>query len=190
MSSASSWGGMDVRATGRISTAGDIREFLAKARRAPPRPLDPQVQDLSFQLVDLDYVQAPFDRTHDEPLGTGPQGDRATLRVFGVTDAGNSVCAFVHGFEPYFYAKAPDGFTDHDVREVLNCLLAWLNDSAVRVQRGAVQGWIECVSVGRRWRAAPHVGPACHVKRSTAAAGDDSDCTPVLLSARLILLTC
>lgn len=29
------------------------------------------------------------------------------VRMFGVTEAGNSVAAFVHGFEPYFYVDAP-----------------------------------------------------------------------------------
>lgn len=28
--------------------------------------------------------------------------------------AGNSVCAFVHGFEPYFYVEAPPAFGPDD----------------------------------------------------------------------------
>lgn len=28
---------------------------------------------------------------------------------------GNSVCAFVHGFEPYFYIEAPPNFTSEDI---------------------------------------------------------------------------
>ena len=28
--------------------------------------------------------------------------------------AGNSVCAFVHGFQPYFYIEAPRGFGPDD----------------------------------------------------------------------------
>lgn len=27
--------------------------------------------------------------------------------MYGVTEGGSSVCAFVHGFEPYFYVEAP-----------------------------------------------------------------------------------
>jgi hypothetical protein len=27
------------------------------------------------------------------------------IRMYGVNAAGNSVCAFVHGFEPYFYIE-------------------------------------------------------------------------------------
>ena len=28
--------------------------------------------------------------------------------------AGNSVCTFVHGFEPYFYVEAPNNFSPDD----------------------------------------------------------------------------
>ena len=32
--------------------------------------------------------------------------------------AGNSVCAFIHGFEPYFYVEAPMGFGPDDVESL------------------------------------------------------------------------
>ena len=31
---------------------------------------------------------------------------------------GNSVCAFIHGFEPYFYVEAPMGFGPDDVESL------------------------------------------------------------------------
>ena len=31
---------------------------------------------------------------------------------------GNSVCAFIHGFEPYFYIEAPMGFGPDDVESL------------------------------------------------------------------------
>jgi hypothetical protein len=30
------------------------------------------------------------------------------LRMYGITAAGNSVCTFLHGFEPYFFCKCSD----------------------------------------------------------------------------------
>jgi DNA polymerase elongation subunit (family B) len=37
------------------------------------------------------------------------QGNVPIIRMFGVTDSGNSVCCHVHGFAPYFYIPAPNG---------------------------------------------------------------------------------
>lgn len=41
----------------------------------------------------------------------GPsEGPMPVMRIFGVTEAGNSVMAHVHGFAPYFYVLAPTNF--------------------------------------------------------------------------------
>jgi DNA polymerase delta subunit 1 len=37
------------------------------------------------------------------------------LRLYGVTDAGNSLCAHVHGFTPYFWTAPPPGMTEGDI---------------------------------------------------------------------------
>ena len=36
------------------------------------------------------------------------------LRVYGVMEKGHSITVHVHGFSPYFYVKAPAGFTKMD----------------------------------------------------------------------------
>ena len=36
--------------------------------------------------------------------------------------AGNSLCVFVHGFEPYFYVEAPTGFGPDDCVSLSNAL--------------------------------------------------------------------
>lgn len=39
-------------------------------------------------------------------------GPVPVIRLFGVTEQGNSVCCHVHGFTPYFYVSAPSNFTN------------------------------------------------------------------------------
>lgn len=75
------------------------REWL----RPPPPPIDPTADTVSFQQIDMDhYVGNPI-------LGMpGLQGGPVpVLRMYGVTMDGNSVCAHLHGFLPYFYVNLP-----------------------------------------------------------------------------------
>uniref|UniRef100_A0A6Q2XXJ0 DNA polymerase n=1 Tax=Esox lucius TaxID=8010 RepID=A0A6Q2XXJ0_ESOLU len=51
------------------------------------------------------------------PPGFLSQGNVPIIRMFGVTDSGNSVCCHVHGFAPYFYVPAPNGFTSDHLSE-------------------------------------------------------------------------
>jgi DNA polymerase delta subunit 1 len=56
-----------------------------------------------FQQLEVDYAMAkPHPVYYPTDLREVP-----VLRMFGVTEGGSSVAAFVHGFEPYFYAEAP-----------------------------------------------------------------------------------
>ena len=45
-----------------------------------------------------------------------------TIRMYGVTAEGYSVCAHVHGFLPYFYIHAPRGFTANTCNDFANHL--------------------------------------------------------------------
>jgi DNA polymerase delta subunit 1 len=80
------------------------------------------------------------------------------LRMYGVTEAGNSVAAFVHGFEPYFYVEAPTpSFSPDDCQ----ALAAELNVSGAaqlpccsvdecfwqRLRRSSMNAWF-CGSMG------------------------------------------
>ncbi len=68
--------------------------------------LDPAKEAIIFQQIDIDHYIGSA--RADMP---GPEeGPMPVMRVFGVTAAGNSVMAHVHGFAPYFYIKAPKAF--------------------------------------------------------------------------------
>ncbi|GMH37529.1 hypothetical protein BSKO_05402 [Bryopsis sp. KO-2023] len=75
------------------------------------RPLvkyfDPSRESLVFQQLEVDYVI---------------ESNRPVVRMFGVNEAGNSVCALVHKFEPYFYVEAPAGISVEDLPSLQKAL--------------------------------------------------------------------
>ncbi|WVR03623.1 hypothetical protein IAU60_000616 [Kwoniella sp. DSM 27419] len=81
--------------------SGDsIETSAAWPRPAAPR-LNVKTDAIAFQQIELEEATDP---KH------GP-----TLRLFGVSKNGNSVLAHVHGFKPYFYVAAPQGFLNKDL---------------------------------------------------------------------------
>ncbi|KAG7270693.1 hypothetical protein CRUP_005360 [Coryphaenoides rupestris] len=89
-----------------------------KWRRPPASPLDPDSDVLVFQQLDLDYYLG------DAVVGMPGQshGTVPIIRMFGVTDSGNSVCCHVHGFAPYFYTPAPTGMYGYHGRHIQDFL--------------------------------------------------------------------
>eukprot|EP00878_Enallax_costatus_P032569 GHUV01035804.1.p1 GENE.GHUV01035804.1~~GHUV01035804.1.p1 ORF type:complete len:108 (-),score=14.96 GHUV01035804.1:561-884(-) len=45
--------------------------------------------------------------------------------------AGNSVCVFVHGFEPYFYCDCPPNWSPEDCQELVYALRVGSRDSSL-----------------------------------------------------------
>ncbi|XP_024367195.1 DNA polymerase delta catalytic subunit isoform X2 [Physcomitrium patens] len=88
-----------------------VAALFTKWRRPAISSLDTETSSLVFQQLEIDYV---IGDSHKElcPYRSGPA---AVLRMFGVTQEGNSVCGNVHGFEPYFYISCLDGIGPDDV---------------------------------------------------------------------------
>uniref|UniRef100_A0A674E9X8 DNA polymerase n=1 Tax=Salmo trutta TaxID=8032 RepID=A0A674E9X8_SALTR len=96
--------GHDVIPVGELFSA----DLNPRWRRPQAAPLNPDSDTLVFQQIDLDYYLGnPWDQHGNVPI----------IRMFGVTDSGNSVCCHVHGFAPYFYIPAPNGFTSDHLSE-------------------------------------------------------------------------
>ena len=71
--------------------------------RPPPPPIDPAKDTISFQQIDINhYIGSPISGMPGVKCGPVP-----ILRMYGVTMEGNSVCAHLHGFLPYFYIPLP-----------------------------------------------------------------------------------
>ncbi|XP_002983728.2 DNA polymerase delta catalytic subunit isoform X2 [Selaginella moellendorffii] len=98
--------------------ATGITASLAKWKRNHVEAFDPKEHPVVFQQLEIDYVIGESDREW-MPGRTGPA---AILRMFGVTQQGNSVCCHIHGFEPYFYISCPDGWNPDDTSKFRHTL--------------------------------------------------------------------
>eukprot|EP00775_Hariotina_reticulata_P002392 gene2392-2696_t len=86
--------------------------------RPPVAPFNPEKDSLVFQQLEVDYcLQRPRRDIWPTPANQVP-----VVRMYGVNDAGNSVCVFVHGFEPYFYCDCPHDWSPEDCNELLLAL--------------------------------------------------------------------
>lgn len=72
--------------------------------RPLPPAIDPSKDVVSFQQIDIDHYVGDY---VPEMLGRCSGSPVTVLRMYGVTMDGNSVCAHLHGFRPYFYVPIP-----------------------------------------------------------------------------------
>lgn len=80
--------------------------------------LDPEKESIIFQQIDIDFYIGKARADMPGP----PKGEMPIMRVFGVTEAGHSVMAHIHGFSPYFYVLAPPNFAVSKCQNLLERL--------------------------------------------------------------------
>ncbi len=87
-----------------ISSSKSIKSETRKNwLRPPPPPIDPAKDVVSFQQLDIDdYIG-----DHIPGMPGLLNSPSPVLRMYGITMEGNSVCAHLHGFMPYFYIPLP-----------------------------------------------------------------------------------
>ncbi|KAK4320604.1 hypothetical protein Pmani_008540 [Petrolisthes manimaculis] len=85
----------------------------------PPLPsLDPHTQSLTFQQIEIDhYIGEPRNDMPGQQAGRVP-----VMRMYGINDAGNSICCHIHGFSPYFYVTAPPSLKEANLTHFKNAL--------------------------------------------------------------------
>lgn len=111
--------------------------------RPPPPPIDPSEDVISFQQIDIDhYVGNSVPGMPGHSSGPFP-----ILRMYGLTMDGNSVCAHLHSFRPYFYVPLPcQAFTSEHCCAFKNSLNnAVLSD--MRYNRDNIVSAIEAVEI-------------------------------------------
>ncbi|XP_056262867.1 DNA polymerase delta catalytic subunit [Pseudoliparis swirei] len=103
---------MESQSSHDVIPVGDLfsTDLNPRWRRPIAPSLNPSSDSLVFQQIDLGHYLGPT----VAGMPGQSQGKAPIIRMFGVTDSGNSVCCHIHGFAPYFYVPAPSGFTsDH-----------------------------------------------------------------------------
>ncbi|CAH8529749.1 unnamed protein product [Dicrocoelium dendriticum] len=91
---------------GAVLSALDASSSSHWSRPVLP-PLDPSKDSIVFQQFDVSHYKG--DRLTGMPGAS--QSPVPIVRLFGVTKAGHSVCAHIHGFLPFFYVPAPKDFS-------------------------------------------------------------------------------
>ncbi|XP_071104876.1 DNA polymerase delta catalytic subunit-like [Haliotis cracherodii] len=112
------------------------------ARPATP-DLDPKTDTVTFQQLDVDnYVGK-----HLAGMPGATQGPVPIIRMYGITQEGNSVMAHIHGFAPYFYVPAQPGFKEKDCGTFKDALDAAVKKDMRSNREGVVQAVlaVDCV---------------------------------------------
>ncbi|XP_030845112.1 DNA polymerase delta catalytic subunit isoform X2 [Strongylocentrotus purpuratus] len=86
--------------------------------RPPLAPIDPSKDSIVFQQIDLEH----YIGSHIQGMPGATSGPTPIIRMFGVTEAGNSVLCHIHGFTPYFYIPAPQNFVPEHCSKFRMCV--------------------------------------------------------------------
>jgi DNA polymerase delta subunit 1 len=79
----------------------------------------PEFKSLIFQQIEVEDYQGFLPSFMPNPYKINEQ---SIIRMFGVTQEGNSVMAHVYGFLPYIYVPAPMGFQSNHLTTYKNAL--------------------------------------------------------------------
>ena len=125
------------------STFSDLKEELRQRWLRPPSQVLDNTADVSLQWFDLDVIggnpldQHPSELVNDRRRVVGSStGQVPVIRAYGVTDQGNSVAVFIHGFTPYGYFALPANATFENTEENLAKIRASINNRLEGAARG------------------------------------------------------
>jgi DNA polymerase delta subunit 1 len=120
----------DVESSALVTSStvfSDITENIRQKWLRPENQVTDNSQDLSLQWLDMDLLggKALEESPNEEKKQRGEappgfaKGQVPIIRAYGVTEAGNSVTVFIHGYLPYGYFSLPPGASFEDTKA--NC---------------------------------------------------------------------
>eukprot|EP00980_Cylindrotheca_fusiformis_P013781 scaffold3556_cov190-Cylindrotheca_fusiformis.AAC.16 len=119
----------------------DITEEMRQRWLRPTNQVTDNSKDLNLQWFDLDMIGGKaLDRNPNEskPRVVGAtNGQVPVIRAYGVSEEGNSVAVFIHGFTPYGYFALPENSTFQNTQENLTKIRLLINKRLEGASRGA-----------------------------------------------------
>jgi DNA polymerase delta subunit 1 len=122
----------------------DITEEMRQRWLRPENQVKDNSQDVSLQWFDMDMIgggpleQHPSELVENRRRVVGSStGQVPIVRAYGVTDQGNSVSVFIHGFTPYCYFALPANATFDNTEENLAKIRASLDNRLEGAARGS-----------------------------------------------------
>ena len=96
-------------------------------RPALNHTLNSRSDTITCQIIDWKSYDIFFDEEEDEEEDDNENKNKKSrkliIRGYGVTDNGNSICIHVEGFQPYFFFKIPQDWTNKKFDEFKNNIL-------------------------------------------------------------------
>jgi len=119
----------------------DITPAMRQKWVRPSNQCKDNSKDLSLQWFDMDMMAGtPLEENPSEQESQvvgSTTGQVPIIRAYGVSDAGNSVTVFIHGFTPYGYFALPPNATFENNEENLTNIRLLINNRLEAVARGA-----------------------------------------------------
>lgn len=131
----------------------DLSAAQLKRWSRPPVPqevYDTTNNDLNLQWLDIDLIGGdplPYNPNSNKKKVVGAtSGEVPIIRVYGCTDAGNSIVAFIHGYTPYGYFALPENFelkydSDAEKNRILGKIRDVINDRLVSAKSARSKGF-------------------------------------------------
>jgi hypothetical protein len=123
------------------SVFSDITEETRQRWLRPANQIKDNSQDVSLQWLDMDLTAgAPLEKNPNKAQSRvvgATNGQVPVVRAYGVSEAGNSVAVFIHGFTPYCYFALPANSTFQNTEENLTNIRCCVNNRLEGSARGS-----------------------------------------------------